>query len=73
MGPNDANRMANSVDIYNVCPNLPVQKLRIITVHVGLSLPRKNVVRLTDRLNMIIAVDWDVKPQNNDLNSCWAW
>ena len=23
----------------------------------------KNVVSLTDRLNMVIAVDWDVKPQ----------
>ena len=32
----------------------------------GLSLPRKSVVRLTDSLNMSIAVDWDVKPQNNN-------
>ena len=24
------------------------------------------MVRLTDRLNMTIAVDWDVKPQNNN-------
>ena len=31
----------------------------------GLSLPRKSVVRLTDRLDITIAVDWDVKPQNN--------
>ena len=29
----------------------------------GLSLPRKSVVRLTDRLDMTIAVEWDVKPQ----------
>ena len=27
------------------------------------SLPRNSVVRLTDRLDMTIAVDWDVKPQ----------
>ena len=27
------------------------------------SLPRNSVVRLTDRLNMTIVVDWDVKPQ----------
>ena len=26
-------------------------------------LPRNSVVRLTDRLDMIIDVDWDVKPQ----------
>ena len=32
--------------------------------HLGLSLPRKSVVRLTDRLGMTIVVDWDVKPQN---------
>ena len=25
--------------------------------------PGKSVVRLTDRLDMTIAVDWDVKPQ----------
>ena len=29
----------------------------------GLSLPRKSVVRLTDNLDMTILVDWDVKPQ----------
>ena len=28
-----------------------------------LSLPRTSVVRLTDLLDMTIAVDWDVKPQ----------
>ena len=27
------------------------------------SLPRNSVVRLTDRLDMTIVVDWDVKPQ----------
>ena len=26
------------------------------------------MVRLTDRLDMTIAVDWDVKPQNNNSN-----
>ena len=30
----------------------------------GLSLPRKSVVRVTDRLEMTIVVDWAVKPQN---------
>ena len=25
----------------------------------------KGVVRLTDHLNMIIAVEWDIKPQTN--------
>ena len=30
----------------------------------GLSLPRKSVIRLTDHLNMTVIVDWDVKPQN---------
>ena len=29
----------------------------------SLSLPRKNVVRSTDCLDMTIAVDWDIKPQ----------
>ena len=29
----------------------------------SLSLPRKSVVRLFDHFDMIIAVDWDVKPQ----------
>ena len=27
-------------------------------------MPRKSVVRLTDRLDMTIIVDWDVKQQN---------
>ena len=30
----------------------------------------KSVVRLTDRLNMTIAVDWDVKPQTNKQMRC---
>ena len=30
----------------------------------SLSLPRKSVIRLTDHLDMNIAVDWSVKPQN---------
>ena len=29
------------------------------------NMPRNSVVRLTDRLNMTIVVDWDVKPQTN--------
>ena len=28
----------------------------------SLSLPRKSVVRITDRLDMVIAIDWKVKP-----------
>ena len=28
-----------------------------------LVLPRNSVIRLTDRLDMTIVVDWDVKPQ----------
>ena len=32
-----------------------------------LSLPRKSMVTLTDRLDMtIVAVDWDIKRQNNN-------
>ena len=33
------------------------------------SLPRNNVARLTDRLDMNIVVDWDVKPQIKQTNS----
>ena len=33
--------------------------------HLGLSLPRKSVDRLTDRHNMTIVVDWDVKEHSN--------
>ena len=29
--------------------------------HLGLSLPKRNVVRLTDHLDMTAVVDWDVK------------
>ena len=29
--------------------------------HLGLSLPRRSVVRLTDHLDMTVVVDWDVK------------
>ena len=32
-------------------------------VQLSQACPRKSVVRLTDRLNMTIAVDWDIKPQ----------
>ena len=31
----------------------------------GLNLPRKGVDRLTDRLDMTIVVDWDVKQHSN--------
>ena len=32
------------------------------------SLPRNSVVRLTDRLDMTIVVDWDIKPQIKQTN-----
>ena len=35
--------------------------LFVLVNHLG-SLPRNSVVRLTDRLDMIIVVDWDVNP-----------
>ena len=34
----------------------------------GLSLRSKSLVRLTDRLDMTIVVDWDVKWQNKQTN-----
>ena len=37
---------------------------QVLVNYLDLSLPRKSVVRLTDRLDMTIVVDWDVKPQN---------
>ena len=34
---------------------------------------RKSVVIITDRLDMTIVVDWDVKPQNKESNkSMWS-
>ena len=33
---------------------------------VWLRMPRKSVVRLTDRLDMSIVVHWDIKPQHNN-------
>ena len=38
----------------------------------GLSLPSKSVVRLTDRLDMTVAIDWDVKPRNNNNNKAFC-
>ena len=35
----------------------------------ALPCPGKRVARLTDRLNMTIVVDWDVKQQINQANS----
>ena len=35
---------------------------QVLINRLGLSLPRKCVVRLTDRLDMITVIDWDVKP-----------
>ena len=48
---------------------LPVTGERMHEVLVnclGLSLPRKSVVRLTDRLDMTIVVETDVKQQNKN-------
>ena len=41
----------------------------LLVSRLGLSLPWKSVVRLTDHLNMTIVVDWDVKPQNKLVNN----
>ena len=41
---------------------------KVLVKRLGLSLPRKSVVRLIDRLDMTIAIDWDVKPQNKNSN-----
>ena len=35
----------------------------VLVSHLVLSLPSESMVRLTDRLTMTIAVDWDVKQQ----------
>ena len=34
----------------------------VLVNHLG-SMPRNSVIKLTDRLDMTIIVDWDVKPQ----------
>ena len=39
------------------------ERMRTVLVNRLGSLSRNNVVRLTDRLDMTIVVDWDVKPQ----------
>ena len=38
--------------------------VHLVLVNLLGSLPRNSVVKLTDRLDMTIVVDWDVKPQN---------
>ena len=35
----------------------------VLVNRLGLSLPRKSVVRITDRLDMTIVVDWDNLPR----------
>ena len=40
----------------------------LVNCLVGLSLPWKSVVRLSDRLDMTIVVDWDIKPQTKQTN-----
>ena len=37
---------------------------KVLVNRLGISLPRKNVVRLTDHLDMTIGYDRDIKPQN---------
>ena len=40
---------------------------KVLVNGLDLSLPRESVVRLTDSLDITIVVDWDVKPQINQL------
>ena len=55
--------------IYTAILSLPlIQIEQLSVIHLVLvnrlgRLPKNNVVRLTDRLDMTIVVDWDVKPQ----------
>ena len=34
---------------------------QVLVDRLGLSLPRKSVARLTDRVDMTVVVDWDVE------------
>ena len=38
--------------------------MQVLVNHLGLSLPRKIVVSLTESVDRTVVVDWDVKPQN---------
>ena len=42
--------------------------IKVLVNCIGLSLPRKSVVRLTDHLDMTIVVDRDVKQTNKQTN-----
>ena len=39
----------------------PLSPFQLLAKGCALSLPRKRVIRLTDRLDMTIVADWDVK------------
>ena len=41
---------------------------QVLVNRLGLCLPRTSVVRITDRLDMTLVVDWDVKQQNKQTN-----
>ena len=48
---------------------------RVLVNHLVHACPKKSVVRLTDRLDMTIAVDWEIKPQtkqkkSDKMNTC---
>ena len=61
------------VEINHSLPTLPLIQIRQLSVagericRFDISMPRKNVVRLTDRLDMTIVVDLDVNPQTNQI------
>ena len=57
-----SNRVVFFRDAGRTC--LPNKSLNATFHARGLSLPRKSVVRLTDRHDMTILVDWGVKPQS---------
>ena len=52
-----------SADSSRAVVNYWRKDVHLILVHRLGILPRNSVVRLTDRLDMTIIVDWDVKPQ----------
>ena len=53
------------------CHSLPTAESSLLAkgfaISLGPTLPRKKVIRLTDRPDMTIVLDWDVKPQINQL------
>ena len=60
-----------SADSSKAVVNYWRKHMHLVLVNYLGSLPRNSVVRLTDRHDMTIVVDWDVKPQieqNKNLN-----